>query len=234
MFSSTCSGVRDILTSTVFFTSFTALTMKSTACPGIATLSPTLGVRFFVIISLNPHLVALIASINMRDEFGKLGSVRRLAHSGFFVIDLTVRHVGRPARATAARTMLHSTTIRRGLRDWLGRLNQGPSHRLWLAKTVSDVAVSQNVSWVGSVVLQFLADLTDENANIRAFVSKARTTQSAKQASMRNRPACVRHQQMNSVKFARRQVHLDPSSFDAPTGGCILRLSWAESSAAGM
>src|ERR1700733_15828958 len=34
---------------------------------------------------------------------------------------------------------------------------------------------------------------------------------------MCNRPACVRHQQMNSVKFARRQVHFDPSSFDAPT-----------------
>jgi hypothetical protein len=54
--------------------------------------------------------------------------------------------------------------------------NQEQFHQLWLAKTVSDVAISQNVSWVGSVVLQFLTDLTDENANIRAFVSEAGTT----------------------------------------------------------
>jgi hypothetical protein len=39
-------------------------------------------------------------------------------------------------------------------------MNQGPDW-LWIAKAVSDVTVSQNVDWVGSVVFQFLADLTN-------------------------------------------------------------------------
>src|ERR1700751_3846969 len=32
---------------------------------------------------------------------------------------------------------------------------------LWIPKAVTDVTVSQNIDWVGSVVFQFLADLTD-------------------------------------------------------------------------
>src|ERR1700759_2298582 len=101
-----------------------------------------------------------------------------------FVIDLTVRHVGRPARATALRAMLHSTTIPRGQQaiengaayEKAWPAESRPIHRLRLAKTVPDVAVSQNVNWVGSVVLEFFSDLTDENAKVRAFVSEARTT----------------------------------------------------------
>jgi len=50
--------------------------------------------------------------------------------------------------------------------------NQEQSRRLWLAKAVSDVAVCQDVNWVCGVVFEFFTDLTDENAQIRAFASK--------------------------------------------------------------
>jgi len=100
-----------------------------------------------------------------------------------FRINLTVRHVGRPARATALRAMPHSTTIPRGQQaiengaayEKAWPAESRPIHRLRLAETVPDVAVSQNVNWVGSVVLEFFSDLTDENAKVRAFVSEART-----------------------------------------------------------
>jgi hypothetical protein len=54
--------------------------------------------------------------------------------------------------------------------------NQEQSHRLCLAKAISDVAVGQDINWVCGVVFQFLADLTDENPKVSAFVSEARTT----------------------------------------------------------
>jgi hypothetical protein len=49
-------------------------------------------------------------------------------------------------------------------------------YHLWLAKAISDVAVGQDINWVCRVVFQFLADLTDENSKVSAFISEARTT----------------------------------------------------------
>ena len=72
--------------------------------------------------------------------------------------------------------------------------NQEQSRRLWLAKAVSDVAVSQNVNWVGSVVFKFLTNLTDENPQIRAFAFKTGDTQGGNYPSMCNRSTCVCHQ----------------------------------------
>jgi hypothetical protein len=45
-------------------------------------------------------------------------------------------------------------------------LNQDQFHRLWIAKTISDVAVGQDINWICVVVFEFLAELTDENALI--------------------------------------------------------------------
>lgn len=51
---------------------------------------------------------------------------------------------------------------------------------LWLAKAISNVAVGQNINGVRGIVFEFLAKLPNENAQIRAFISEARSTQRRK------------------------------------------------------
>ena len=79
-------------------------------------------------------------------------------------------------------------------------LHRGP----WLAKAVPDVAVGQDVRWIGWIIIKFLAELTNENAQIRAVADKVRATQGAKQTRVGERTARLGHEKLKCIELARR------------------------------
>src|SRR5580658_9171498 len=79
----------------------------------------------------------------------------------------------------------------------------------WLAKAVPDVAVGEQVCWIGRIILEFLTELTDEDAQIRAVGDKVWATQGAKQPRVGKRTARLGHEKLKRMNLARREMYLD-------------------------
>ena len=77
-------------------------------------------------------------------------------------------------------------------------------------EAVSDMRLRQEIPWIGRVIFDFYADLSDKRAQVFKFVPILRPPHRTEQFAVRYRLTGIRHQEMQQLKLFWREVNHPP------------------------